>query len=313
MVLLGVSITAATLTILIAEFLRRRSRALPARGWAGLAALLVAEFLMFRRVEPVSTYFTPIAWTAWILLADAMVFAIRGDSRLRREPREFAGLVLLSLPLWLIFESYNLRLRNWTYVGLPANPLARYFGYAWSFMTITPAILVTADLVELFGWFREKSAPVKFSAAAHRSMMTAGALLLTLPLLLPPQTGAYLFAFVWLGFIFLLEPANHRLRLPSLLGELEQGRRSRLYALLISGWVCGWLWEFWNYWAAAKWLYIFPMFQRWKIFEMPAPGYLGFPFFAIECYVMVVFAGWMAGKLRQSLWPAQKDRVPGKA
>jgi hypothetical protein len=27
---------------------------------------------------------------------------------------------------------------------------------------------------------------------------------------------------------------------------------ARLYALLIPGGVCGWLWEFWNYWATAK-------------------------------------------------------------
>jgi hypothetical protein len=32
------------------------------------------------------------------------------------------------------------------------------------------------------------------------------------------------------------------------------------------------------------------MFQRQKIFEMPAPGYLGFPPFALECFVMYVSA-----------------------
>ena len=41
---------------------------------------------------------------------------------------------------------------------------------------------------------------------------------------------------------------------------------------------------------AAKWHYIFPMFQQWKIFEMPAPGYLGFLPFALECFVMYVSA-----------------------
>jgi hypothetical protein len=72
-----------------------------------------------------------------------------------------------------------------------------------------------------------------------------------------------------------------------------------LYSLLISGWICGWLWEFWNYWAAAKWHYIFPLARRWKIFEMPAPGYLGFMPFALECFVMYVTASslfQMAGK-----------------
>ena len=313
MVILGVVMTAAMATILAFEYLRARTRPLPLHGWAGLALLAAAELLMFRRVAPVSIYFTPIAWTAWILLADAMVWSVQGTSRLRNEPRALGLVALLSLPLWLIFEAYNLRLQNWTYAGLPANLAARYFGYAWSFMTITPAILVTADLVESFGWFRAAARPVKLSLEMQRGMMAAGALLLAVPVLLPREAGAYLFAAIWLGFIFLLEPANHRLGLPSLLGDFEHGRRGRLYALLVSGWVCGWLWEFWNYWAAAKWIYIFPMFQSLKIFEMPAPGFFGFPPFALECFVMMEFAMWTIGKMFRGLQPAAGGRVAGKA
>jgi hypothetical protein len=29
--------------------------------------------------------------------------------------------------------------------------------------------------------------------------------------------------------------------------------------------------------------------ERWKIFEMPVPGYVGFPAFALECFTMYVF------------------------
>jgi len=297
MLLLGIVLAAATATLLALEFLRCRARPLPLRGWAGLGALVAAEFLMFRWVQPVATYFTPIAWTAYLLLADAMIWSIRGRSRLADEPREFALLVALSLPLWLIFEGYNLRLRNWGYTGLPANWLARDFGYAWSFMTITPAILLTADLVESFGWFAARAKKIKFSRPTLAGMTAAGALCLTVPLLLPPEAGAHLFALIWIGFILLLEPANYRLGLPSLLRDLEEGRRTRLYALLVSGWTCGWLWEFWNYWAATRWQYTFPLFQQWKIFAMPAPGYIGFLPFALECSVMVVFARWMLVKV----------------
>jgi hypothetical protein len=307
MLLAGIALTAATATVLLLEFLRCRARPLPGRGWAGLVALTAAEFLMFRGVQPVATYFTPIAWTAYICLADAMVWAIRGRSRMADEPREFAVTAALSLPLWLIFEAYNLRLRNWTYVGLPANWLARIFGYAWSFMTITPAILITADLVESFGWFSERPRGRKYSPQALAGLTAAGALCLAIPLAVPAQVGAYLFAMVWVGFFLLLEPANYRLGLPSLLRDLEQGRPSRLYALLISGWTCGWLWEFWNYWASARWQYIFPLFQEWKIFAMPVPGYLGFLPFALECSVMLVFTRWALGKLSGQFW-----HVPGK-
>ena len=49
------------------------------------------------------------------------------------------------------------------------------------------------------------------------------------------------------------------------------------------------LWEFWNFWSRAKWHYTVPIMERWKIFEMPLPGYFGFPPFALECFTMYVF------------------------
>jgi len=53
--------------------------------------------------------------------------------------------------------------------------------------------------------------------------------------------------------------------------------------------LCGVLWEFWNYWSRAKWHYTVPIMENLKIFEMPVPGYLGFPAFAFECFTMYVF------------------------
>jgi len=296
MTFLGLAFTFATAALLLAAFLRRQRRPLAAYGWMGLVLLVIAEGLMFRGIEPVAIYFTPIAWSCYILVADAAVLALTGHSRLHDEPRRLAEVALLSVPLWLVFEAYNLRLENWMYVGVP-NGAAGLLGYGWSFATITPGIFETADLVEAFGWFK-RARSVVYSNAAERAMMLVGLFCLVLPLVLPQHLAAYLFALVWIGFVLLLDPINHRLGLPSLTGDLANGRRGRLYSLLISGWVCGWLWEFWNYWAAAKWHYIFPLAQRWKIFEMPAPGYLGFLPFALECFAMYVTASWMIGRLR---------------
>jgi hypothetical protein len=291
---LGLALTFSTAAPLVAEFLRHRRRPLAAYGWAGLAVLLVAEWLMFHHVEPLATYFTPLAWTCYILLADAAVLAISGRSRLHDEPRSFAKAALLSIPLWLVFEAYNLRLENWTYMGVPSTWAAELVGYGWSFATITPGIFETADLIRAFGWFKP-ARPIVFSRWAQRAAMLLGLVCLALPLALPKGIASHLFALVWIGFVLLLDPINHRLRLPSLVGDFAAGRRGRFWSLLISGWVCGWLWEFWNYWASAKWHYIFPMAQRWKIFEMPAPGYLGFPPFALECFAMYVTASWIVG------------------
>lgn len=293
MLKLGIILTAATVTILVAEFSRARRRPLPAHGWLGLIALLCAEFLMFHGVAPAATYFNPLAWTAYILLTDAATFAISGHSRLREEARGFLKMSALSVILWLIFEAYNLRLGNWTYVGLPQGRVESWFGYAWSFATITPGIFMTAGLVESFGWFKQESPPMRFSRTVEIFSMMLGAALLMIPIFAPRRLGMYMFALVWLGFLFLLEPVNHRLLLPSFLNDLARGYRGRSYSFLIAGWVCGWLWEFWNYWAGAKWVYGFPILQQWKIFEMPAPGYLAYPVFALECFAMYVTGAWI--------------------
>src|SRR5690348_461995 len=140
MTILGIGITAANAAVLLIEFLRKRQRSLPLYGWLGLILLIVAEILLFRRIEPVPTFFTPIAWTAYILVADSAVLAVSGYSRLHDAPGEFLQTALLSIPLWMIFEAYNLRLANWTYVGVPLRQPELWFGYAWAFATITPGI-----------------------------------------------------------------------------------------------------------------------------------------------------------------------------
>jgi len=296
MIRVGVILLACMTAVMFAEFFRRRTRPFPVYGWVGLVSLVIAEWLMFRGVEPIATFFTPIAWTAYALTADAAVFAIRGHSQLRDTPGKFAGLALLSIPLWLIFEAYNLRLANWTYVGgMPLSLPVRWFGYGWAFATIWPGIFLTADLIESFGWWEAPARPISFSRPAQNAFMITGAILLIVPVILPRSLGSFLFGAVWLGFVFLLDPINFRLGLPSLEADLAFGHRARFFSFLLSGWVCGWLWEFWNFWAASKWNYIFPIMQRDKIFDMPVLGYFGFLPFALECFVMYHFAAWLLG------------------
>jgi hypothetical protein len=289
----GIMLTAATVTILVVEFFRARRRPFPAYGWLGLFALTACEYLMFHGIEPVATYFSPLAWTSYILIADAAIFAISGESRLRGEARGLLKMAALSIPLWLVFEAYNLRLANWAYVGLPQGRVERWIGYGWAFATITPGIFMTAALIESFGWFAGESRPLRISRTVETASAVLGGALLLVPLLVPQRIAAYLFALVWLGFLFLLEPINYRLHLPSFAGDFARGYRGRLYSFLAAGWACGWLWEFWNYWARTGWIYTFPIGQQWKIFQMPAPGYLAFPVYALECFTMYVYGAWL--------------------
>jgi hypothetical protein len=272
--------------------------------WIGLAIMLVSEAATLAKIEPFWSWNTPIAWTGFIVFADAVVWRARGQSWIRSAPREFLALALLSIPLWLVFEGYNLRIRNWHYTGLPEDPLLRAFGYAWSFATIWPAIFEGADLIAVArgsGWSggaggSGKSAlpppdlpgPPGSPALPGLLSVAIGTLMLASPFLVSPAIARYLAAPVWLGFIFLLDPINARLGGESLWADWRAGRRDRLINLILSGFLCGVLWELWNYWSRAKWHYTVPIMEHLKIFEMPVPGYLGFPAFALECFTMYV-------------------------
>jgi hypothetical protein len=260
----------------------------------GLLLMIVSEAATLAKIEPFWSWNTPIAWTGFILFADAVVFRARGQSWMRSAPAELAGLAIASIPLWLIFELYNLYIDNWHYVGLPEPFWLRMFGYAWSFATIWPAIFEGAELVAVCRGTMGRTTPAVPPAPTIRSVapvlpalsIVVGAACLVWPLVQPSR---YLAAPVWLGFIFLLDPINARVSGESLLQDYRLGRWDRLVNLAASGMLCGVLWEFLNYWSRAKWHYTVPFMERFKIFEMPLPGYLGFPVFAIECFTMYVF------------------------
>jgi hypothetical protein len=266
--------------------------------WLGLAIMIVSEAATIAQIEPFWSWNTPIAWTGFIICADAIVFRARGSSWLRSAPREFAWLAVVSIALWVVFEGFNLVIRNWHYVGLPENAALRSVGYAWAFATIWPAIFVGAELIAVArdgsGGSRGPGGVVgpgqrELPSGAATLSIAAGAAMLLSPFAVPSGVAPYMAAPVWLGFIFLLDPINARLGAESLWADWRAGRRDRLINLTLSGLLCGVLWEFWNYWSRSKWIYSVPIMERFKIFEMPLPGYFGFPAFALECFTMYVF------------------------
>jgi hypothetical protein len=289
---------------------------LPLHTWFGLALLAVSEGAMLAHVEPFWTWHTPFAWTGYILLLDGIIYRMRGSSWVTTNRGEFIFLAIMSVPLWVVFEGYNQLIDNWYYVNLPENVIVRYFGYAWAFATISPGIFQTAELVAALRGSaanprlktadsRPSTADSPLSTADYRLTTTdyiiaaLGAAMLAWPLVWP---SPYLAAPVFLGFIFLLDPLNARAGDESLLRDLRAGSHDRLVNLLIAGFICGGLWEFWNFWARAKWIYTVPIFGDIKIFEMPVLGYFGFPPFALECLTMYVF-------IRRIFWRGNRRAI----
>lgn len=268
--------------------------ALPGYGRAALIALATAETLLFAGVRPAGDFFYLFVWWPYIFLADAMISARQGRSPIFTNFRAFLYLLPWSTTIWLVFEFFNFRLSNWHYINLVPFLPVRWAGYALSFATVLPGIFITAELLRVYGWFSRKSCPqFPITAGLVTLLQAAGGLMLILPMYFPE----YFFPFVWGGFVLLLDPVNMRLGAPSLLMDLSQGRPQRVFRLLAAGMICGFLWEFWNFWATAKWIYTVPFVGDMKIFEMPVAGFLGFPPFALECFVMYTFLSVMGGAL----------------
>lgn len=252
-------------------------------GLIGLLGLIGAQIALCAGFEPIRNWFYPLIWWSYILFIDGVIYAMKGNSLIISRTKEFWLMLPWSVLIWLIFESFNFFIQNWYYENVTGVRWQRWIGYAVSYATVLPAIFETTEFLETIGLYKKISwkklvIPKKYL----KILFLIGAVFLVLPIILP----TYCFPLVWLSFIFLLEPANHWVGGQSL---LKQGNLRKVCLLFTAGLICGILWEFWNYWARARWVYALPYFHNWRIFEMPVLGYLGFLPFAWECHAMYQF------------------------
>jgi hypothetical protein len=270
-------------------------------------SFILAALGMVHGLEPFHTWFYVFSWWSYILFLEGFLHGTGARSQLFTETGRFLLQLPLSVSIWLIFEVFNFRLQNWHYVQVPSNASVRWFGYAISFATVLPGINATAGLLRALGLVPSVRWPsFALSVASRRLVVGTGLVSLILPVLWPQ----FFFPLVWLGFIFLLGPSSRCPESQELFRELLSGSPRRLLELLLAGMICGLLWESWNFWAGAKWVYTVPFVGWLKIFEMPLLGFLGFPPFAVECYLMsgCAFYYWDSCGRRESL---RERRVMG--
>lgn len=272
----------------------------------GLMIMAGTQAGLYGGLRFAAVWLTPLMWTGYILAVDALIYMRKKRSWLITRRLEFMFLALASVAVWLLFEAYNLHLQNWIYRGVPTNPVLRDFAYFWSFATIMPAVFETADLLEAL-WpkhLRPNLAQIgRWTAGLPDfALLMTGAMMVFGPLLLPTAIARYLFGFVWIGFIPLIDPLNARSGHASLREDLIQAEGRRVAALLVAGLICGLLWETWNYQAflsgGGHWIYTIPEALRpfgWHFGQMPLLGLLGFPPFALE---LQVFYTWIKSTLR---------------
>ena len=274
-----------------------QSRAPLHAGLIALPIFALTHLLLLLRVEFILTWFYPIVWWSYIFILDSIVYYRTGQSLIWDGGRRFWLMAGWSAMIWLVFEAFNLRLENWWYHNVIVERWLRWIGVIIAFATVVPLLAQTERLFDSLGLFETARTPrLAVTPRLLRYCQIIGAGMLIVCLAAP----RYAFPLVWGGFVFLLEPVNYRSGAPSLLREWEQGSLRRSYRLLAAGLLAGVLWEFWNFWAAARWSYTVPIFGELKIFEMPILGFLGFPPFALEAYVIYQFLCW---PWQATIWP----------
>jgi hypothetical protein len=272
-----------------------------------LAGWTVGLWGMVSGQEAILQYLYFFAWYPYIIFLDGFLYRLKGKSWLPDRPRDFGKMLAWSITVWLVFEALNLVLKNWGYVGVVPVGWIRWGGYALAFATVLPGVLLTAEVMEelkLFGDVKGRS----FNLGPWQPVsLVMGVGLLVFPLVWPHYT----FPLIWGAFFFLLDPLCELMGGPSLIVRFAGGERRPFLNLLTAGLVCGVWWESWNWFATSKWVYTLPVLNCFKVFEMPLPGYLGFPPFALECAAMYNFMKALdervltTPKLRRNAWLLQ--------
>src|SRR5215211_992557 len=291
-------------------------RPMPWFGWLGLGILVVSEILLILGVHPVAELFTPIMWTSYILFVDGWIWARGHKSFFKDEKLEWPMLALVSFLIWVMFEVFNFSLKSWWSENSPTNLSIREILYAWAYATIITAMLRTRSLFSTFNAFHLAHPwKIRFTPFWLAVSFIVGLAFTFMPVMFDYPTSNLLIPFVWIGFIFLIEPINYRIGAPSVFHDLEEGKVSFLLQLLAAGFLSGLLWESWNGEAVLQkgiiWRYnINELYHIWiagkdlKIGQMPVLGFLGYPPFIWECYALWELIRWsMHGN---TLWKSAK-------
>jgi len=261
----------------------------------GLVIHTVSWGLLLLDVSFMKTWFYIFAWWSFILVLDGINLRRTGTSPMADSFRLFVFSAFISVFVWLLFELFNLRLHNWSYHSLPKHIPLRWSGYSLAFATVIPALTELAFFFRrVIGKKKRSFLKISPSKRLHTFSFLIGLLCLLGPLIWP----RIFFPCVWLCFIFLLEPVNHKLGLKTLLSDMAENDWTNIWSWLLAGLTSGFLWEFWNYFSRSHWEYHLPYLDFWRVFQMPVFGYLGFLPFSLEVFVLLQTLVFLRGKMR---------------
>lgn len=242
---------------------------------------------------------TPVCWVGYLFILDGVLALGAAGSPARRRPRLFIACCLTSVPIWLFFDWINFWfIKAWDYHNLPESFVHRNLGYFVAFATINPGMFLSGEAIRRTRIGACRARPLRVGRAECIGLMLLGVAALGVQFVWRDPVANLT---LWMAFPLIFDPLNRLLGRPSILADAATGRYGRLVALLLGGLWCGFLWEFWNYWAVTKWTYDLPFLgtlESIRYFEMPVPGLAGFPPFAVGCWAAFVLLAWPLERAR---------------
>jgi hypothetical protein len=189
----------------------------------------------------------------------------------------------VAVPLWWWFELVNERIRNWEYISAYDYNRIEYFLFAsLAFSTVAPAIDAASRLTQR-GPLSSSAPGSAFGPRGYVGETGVGVMLILLTFAVPNV----FFPLTWVGPFLVCDGLVGYRGGRSLVSDLWRGEWRLAAAIGTAGLLCGFLWEFWNFWASPKWVYEVPFFDFLDVFEMPVLGYGGYIPFAWSVYQLV--------------------------
>ena len=296
-------LTAAALVIILVLFWQRKS---PSRAekkgeksfyrfpwWGALGVLStgcwwVLAWSRFPWFEPVQAYtFFPL-WLSFIIAMNGVCCWRVGSCPLVASPRFFLLLFPVSGGFWWCYEFVNQFVGNWYYIGVDSDPVEYALHASLAFTTVLPAFYSIHYLLihgEVAQKERDDHNDSAVSAMLSWSMVILGCGGLATISFMPE----ILFPLLWVSPLLLMCGMLILAGEKYVVRVTTWGNGGYLATASLTGLICGFFWEMWNYFSYAKWLYSIPYVHGFTLFEMPLLGYLGYLPFGLMCCVVCMY------------------------
>lgn len=272
----------------------------PRFGWIGLVVLAVGWLFAWTRFEfvppAIQRHTYEVLWAGFILVVNALCLKRSGRSPLTNHTKAYLISFPVSSLFWWFFEYLNRYVWNWFYIGIPGISATEYVIFATiCFASVLPGVTAVAALLRTFPVFADEvyagMAKVNIRSGVSVSVLATLTVLGLTGIVFFPQ---FAYPLLWIsplmGFIFVQVLLKER----SSLDVLATGNWSIVFRFAVAALICGFVWETWNYYSLAKWVYNVPWVERWKVWEMPILGFAGYLPFGMECAAV---AAWINPKL----------------